>query len=134
MTAALVFLIGKSLCRPAGWIAALFFTVDPKILENNMVLMTESVGTFFAWSVLELMRAQEQGGVGTNLKAGLLLGISNLTRPLTLPALPGYVALLYYYGRKDGRPAAKLTLAFLAGVCLIVAPHGSCGNTWCTAF
>jgi hypothetical protein len=122
LTVPLLYLIGaRCHSRVLGLGAALFLAFDSKALALDMIVGTEPLGLFlFVWSVHYLLKALSEGGALAHGMAGFLFGISNLTRPLTLFALPGYMLILWYYARKQNRPAGRLLVVFLTGILLTV--------------
>jgi hypothetical protein len=126
LTAALIVRIGETLGqRCAGVLAALAFAAQQTTLDNPLTLGTETLGLFLSvWSLAALCRGLHTGRRGAFLLAGVLFAVSNLTRPLTLPAFP---VLLLCIAWPAGRPRqfrASLVRAgvFAAGFAVVLAP------------
>ncbi len=127
LTAPLIYLLGRQcLGASAGLAAALFYVIDPLIQSDTLCLMTEVPGLFFLVAALYCFI---QGLVTPRIVhfafAGILLSLSNLTRPLTLPALLPLIVLMPFLlrdaplGRRGRVPP---TLLFLAASVLTLTP------------
>src|SRR6266480_6611 len=95
-TAALIYLCGaRGLNRFCGLGAALFFAIDPSQLTQTPQAGTEPLGLlFFVASVYAALRAFETLRSSLFFLSGLSIGLSNLTRTLTLFTLPFYLGLI----------------------------------------
>jgi hypothetical protein len=126
LTAALIVRIGETLGqRCAGVLAALAFAAQQTTLDNSLTLGTETLGLFLSvWSLAALCRGLHTGRRGAFLLAGVLFGLSNLTRPLTLPALPVLLLCIAWpAGRpRDFRRPLMRTAVFAAGLALVLGP------------
>jgi hypothetical protein len=107
-TAALIYLCGALvLNRLCGLGAALFFAIDPTQLIQIPQAGTEPLGLlFFVGSVYTTVLAFKHRHATLFLLSGLFIGLSNLTRPLTLFTLPFYLALILLVGWRQRMPKA----------------------------
>src|SRR5436853_1563480 len=114
-TAALIYLCGvRGLNRFCGLGAALFFAIDPTQLIQTPQAGTEPLGLlFFVGSVYAALLAFKNGRAAMFFLSGLLIGLSNLTRTLTVFTLPFYVALILLVGWRKRTPKAAGLHAFL---------------------
>src|SRR6266487_619498 len=96
ITGALIYLCGaRGLNRFCGLGTALFFAVDPTQLTQTSQAVTEPLGLlFFVASVYAALRAFQRRRGSLFFWSGLFIGLSNLTRTLTLFTLPFYVGLI----------------------------------------
>jgi 4-amino-4-deoxy-L-arabinose transferase-like glycosyltransferase len=102
LTALFIFLIARSVFNELIAIAAAcFFVFDPSQLVQTPQATTEPLGLLFFAAAIYLLLLVNRGGKarfatanpscgGHAIIAGVLLGLSNLTRPLTLVCAPFY--------------------------------------------
>ena len=114
-TAALIYLCGALVFnRLCAFGAALFFAIDPTQLIQTPQAGTEPLGLlFFVGSVYAALLAFKNGRAAMFFLSGLLIGLSNLTRTLTVFTLPFYVALILLVGWRKRTPKAAGIHAFL---------------------
>ncbi len=95
-TAALIYLCGaRALNRFCGVGAALFFAIDPSQLLQVPQAGTEPLGLlFFVASVYAALVAFETGRTVSYFLCGLFIGLSNITRTLTIFTLPFFLGLM----------------------------------------
>jgi len=125
-TAALIYLCGALvLNRLCGLGAALLFAIDPTQLIQTPQAGTEPLGLlFFVGSVYTTVLAFKNRHATLFLLSGLFIGLSNLTRPLTLFTLPFYLALILLVGWRERLPKAASIRAVLMlfGFCCVMLP------------
>ena len=125
-TAALIYLCGaRAFNRLCGLGAALFFAIDPSQLIQTPQAGTEPLGLlFFVASVYSTLRAFETHRTSLFLLSGLLIGLSNLTRTLTIFTLPFYAGLILFVGwRGRGLKHASLQASVLVlGFAIVTIP------------
>src|SRR5438552_2885071 len=114
-TAALIYLCGALVFnRLCAFGAALFFAIDPTQLIQTPQAGTEPLGLlFFVGSVYAALLAFKNGRAAMFFLSGLLIGLSNLTRTLTVFTLPFHVALILLVGWRKRTPKAAGIRAFL---------------------
>ena len=114
-TAALIYLCGALVFnRLCGLGAALFFAIDPTQLIQTPQAGTEPLGLlFFVGSVCAVLLAFRNQQFAMFFLSGLLIGLSNLTRTLTVFTLPFYIALILLVGWRERTPKAASLRAFL---------------------
>ena len=127
LTAALIYLCGaRGLNRFCGLGAALFFAIDPSQLMQTPQAGTEPLGLlFFVASVYATLRALETRRASLFFLSGLFIGLSNLTRTLTIFTLPFYLGLiLLLVGIRERRfKTASIYLALMVlGVAITILP------------
>jgi 4-amino-4-deoxy-L-arabinose transferase-like glycosyltransferase len=127
LTAALIYLVGKHTF--GHWIAtaaACFFVFDPSQIFQTPQASTEPLGLmFFVASVYCLVLVCEREKVKPATVGGILLGLSNLTRPLTLfcaPFYAGHLVLARWLYKRKWRKAVLPAIAFCAGVLFTMSP------------
>jgi hypothetical protein len=105
LTAALVCRIGQRAIHPVvGLIGGIAFAFDPVSIEYSEFVLTETMGTFlFVLSVHQLVVAVQEDRAAAAWWAGVAFTLSNLTRTLTLPAMPLLVLLLWWIGSRRQR-------------------------------
>ncbi|MBL9077247.1 MAG: glycosyltransferase family 39 protein [Planctomycetes bacterium] len=123
LTSALVCRIGQRAVHPAiGLVAGVAFAFDPVSLEYSNYVLTETVGTFlFVLSLHQLIVAVQERRNAAAWWGGVAFVLSNLTRTLTLPAMPLLALLLWWRGAANGRGwrrGAWLAASFTAGFVL----------------
>lgn len=126
-TVALVYQILARLFRPlVGLAVALWLTVYPEALSCTGLTLSETLGLWFlAWHVWELLCALDNGSHARMCWSGLLFGLSNITRTLTLLALPLEVLCVGWLRRQAGGSrwqSAVSVVALGAGTTLAVLP------------
>jgi hypothetical protein len=114
-TAALIYLCGALVFnRLCGFGAALFFAIDPTQLIQTPQAGSEPLGLlFFVGSVYAALLAFKDRQAAMFFLSGLLIGLSNLTRPLTVFTLPLYIALISLVGWRERTPKAASIREFL---------------------
>ena len=114
-TAALIYLCGALVFnRLCALGAALFFAIDPTQLIQTPQAGTEPLGLlFFVGSVYAALLAFKNRQAAMFFVSGLLIGLSNLTRTLTVFTLPFYIALILVVGWREGRAKAACLRALL---------------------
>ncbi len=126
-TAVFLFLVGQRIFpRPITLTATLFYIFDPSQIIQIPQATTEPLGLlFFAASVYYLLLVEDIGKPGYALCAGCLLGLSNLTRPLTLFCAPFYAAVIFLSGwwrYRDYRRSVLMAIFFCGALALTLAP------------
>ena len=130
LTVLLVYRLALLLTLPPRWAfgAGLLTVVDPILLQQSRLVMTETLAAFLAVLILYLfvfsMRIKNvqrknfaMGGLGG------LLGLAALCRPTFLVfALLAFFVLIHYYWQKKVAPSVHGF--FLAGVILVLIPWG----------
>jgi 4-amino-4-deoxy-L-arabinose transferase-like glycosyltransferase len=126
IAAALIYLCGVlAFNRLCGLAAALFFAIDPTQLVQTPQACTEPLGLlFFVGSVYTAMLAFQSRGPWMFFLSGLLIGLSNLTRTLTMFTLPFYIAVVLLLGWREWRlgPASLHALLMVLGFFCVVLP------------
>jgi Dolichyl-phosphate-mannose-protein mannosyltransferase len=114
-TAALIYLCGALVFnRLCGFGAALFFAIDPTQLIQTPQAGSEPLGfLFFVGSVYAALLAFKDRQAAMFFLSGLLIGLSNLTRTLTVFTLPLYIALILLVGWRERTPKAASIRVFL---------------------
>jgi 4-amino-4-deoxy-L-arabinose transferase-like glycosyltransferase len=114
-TAALIYLCGALVFnRLCALGAALFFAIDPTQLIQIPQAGTEPLGLlFFVGSVYAVLLAFKNRQAAMFCLSGLLIGLSNLTRTLTVFTLPFYIALILLVGWRERAPKAAAIRVFL---------------------
>ena len=115
VTAALIYLCGALVFnRLCALGAALFFAIDPTQLIQTPQAGTEPLGLlFFVGSVYAALLAFKNRQAAMFFVSGLLIGLSNLTRTLTVFTLPFYIALILVVGWRERTPKAACLRALL---------------------
>ena len=125
-TAALIYLCGALVFnRLCGFGAALFFAIDPTQLIQTPQAGSEPLGLlFFVGSVYAALLAFKDRQAGMFCLSGLLIGLSNLTRTLTVFTLPFYIALILLVGWRERAPKAAgiRALLMLFGFFCVMVP------------
>ena len=114
-TAALIYLCGALVFnRLCAFGAALFFAIDPTQLIQTPQAGTEPLGLlFFVGSVYAALLAFKNRWAAMFFLSGLLIGLSNLTRTLTVFTLPFYIALILLVGWRERTAKVAGIRAFL---------------------
>ncbi len=115
LTGAFIYLVGeRTLNRWVGAAAACFFIFDPSQLTQTPQATTEPLGLlFFVASIYTLLLFGPRRRLSIVLLSGILLALSNLTRPLTLFCVPFYALQLLV---DEWRQSRKLLRAFLPAI------------------
>jgi 4-amino-4-deoxy-L-arabinose transferase-like glycosyltransferase len=125
-TAALIYLCGaRALNRFCGVGAALFFAIDPSQLLQVPQAGTEPLGLlFFVASVYAALVAFETGRTVSYFLCGLFIGLSNITRTLTIFTLPFFLGLIVLLvgARRAWRAALIYALAMGLGAAVVISP------------
>ena len=125
-TAALIYLCGALVFnRLCALGAALFFAIDPTQLIQTPQAGTEPLGLlFFVGSVYAALLAFKNRQAAMFFLSGLLIGLSNLTRTLTVFTLPFYIALILVAGWRERTPKAACMrgLLMLFGFSCVMLP------------
>ncbi len=126
-TAALIYLCGvRGLNRFCGLGAALFFAIDPSQLLQTPQAGTEPLGLlFFVASVYAALRAFETRRASLFFLTGLFIGLSNLTRTLTIFTLPfyaGLILLLVGIRERTFKNASVYIVLMILGVAIAILP------------
>ena len=106
------------LAGPAALMIALSLAVLPNYIMFSHSLLTEHAGAFFLLAALVPMMSRNWSPRWWAL-AGLLTGLSNLARPLTLLAVPALMAVGFHY---RGLRFVRSLAAFAIVLCLTLAP------------
>src|SRR5262249_32841005 len=110
--------------RWAGALAGLAFAAQQGTLMYSLNVCTETLGTFLTiYSFHELTRAVQDRRAWPFLSASVLLGLANLTRPLSLPALPAFLLVIVWLTRPAGlRRTVGNACVFVVGLALALTP------------
>jgi len=114
-TAALIYLCGALVFnRLCALGAALFFAIDPTQLIQTPQAGTEPLGLlFFVGSVYAALLAFKNRQAAFFFVSGLFIGLSNLTRTLTVFTLPFYIVLILVVGWRERTPKSACLRALL---------------------
>jgi len=114
-TAVLIYLCGTlAFNRFCGLAAGLLFALDLTQLLQTPQACSEPLGLlFFVASVYAVLCALENRRGLIFLLAGVFVGLSNLTRPLTLLTLPFYIGVTFLVAWREGTLRAAWVRAFL---------------------
>jgi len=106
-----------------AWVAPLLVAVDPILLRQSTVVMTETLATLLAaLSLVALSAAAEKLTIRRAIGAGICLGLAALCRPTFLPWL-ALMPILFFIGVQGRRVAGfKQGVLVLAGGALVLAP------------
>src|SRR5881227_1905704 len=126
-TAALIYLCGALVFnRLCAFGAALFFAIDPSQLLQTPQAGTEPLGLlFFVASVYAALRALETRRASLFFLTGLFIGLSNLTRTLTIFTLPfyaGLILLLVGIRERTFKNASVYIVLMILGVAIAILP------------
>jgi 4-amino-4-deoxy-L-arabinose transferase-like glycosyltransferase len=116
-----------------AWVAGLLVAVDPILLRQSTLIMTETLATLLAVAALALLTAAGREGVGGwGLGAGACIALAALCRPTFLPWLVLAAVILPWSARKVRgaggkahglRPGGlKVFLCFAAGAAVVLSP------------
>ena len=127
LTGPFIYLVGeRTFDRWVAAAAALFFTFDLSQLTQTPQATTEPLGLlFFGASIYALLLAGKRRRLSLILISGVLLALSNLTRPLTLFCVPFYALQLFLNEWSQSRkllPSLLPALAFGLAVLLAMSP------------
>lgn len=129
-TVGLTVLCGRRLgLEQAGLAAGLLVGVDPLLLHQTVLVMTETLATFFAALLLWLSLARP--AMNRNFAMGIVFGLCCLCRPtfwaFAALAVAVWVCIACCANKSDeDRVAARwrTTLWMAAGIALVIAPWG----------
>jgi hypothetical protein len=127
LTALFIFLISRSVFNELIAIAAAcFFVFDSSQLVQTPQATTEPLGLlFFAAATYFLLLVNRGGKAKHAIIGGVLLGLSNVTRPLTLVCAPfyvGHVILSEWLRTRRVKRAIVPAIALCMGIVLTVSP------------
>ena len=127
LTALFIFLIARSVFNELIAIAAAcFFVFDPSQLVQTPQATTEPLGLlFFAAAIYFLLLVNRGVKAKHAIIGGVLLGLSNLTRPLTLVCAPfyaGHVIFSEWLRTWRVKRAIVPAIAFCIGIVLALSP------------
>jgi 4-amino-4-deoxy-L-arabinose transferase-like glycosyltransferase len=122
-TILLVYLIGRrTLNDTVGLLAAVAYTLWPIALFYSGQLLSEPLGTlWFLWFILECLRFVDRPSWGRAVWAGILLGVSILTRPNPAFMIPLVVPWVLWQFRRH-RPTVLKGLAIPLVAVATLAP------------
>jgi 4-amino-4-deoxy-L-arabinose transferase-like glycosyltransferase len=119
-------IVEKIFNRLIGLFVALFLILERGQLAFSLTMMSEPTGAlFFALSFYLLFVALERRKTFAFFMSGLLLSLSNLSRPLTLFCALPFSAFIYYLLRKQSagsRMIVRSLLLFVLGFALVLTP------------
>ena len=125
-TAALIYLCGALVFnRLCALGAALFFAIDPTQLIQTPQAGSEPLGLlFFVGSVYTALLAFKNRQTAMFFLSGLFIGLSNLTRTLTVFTLPFYIVLILVFGLRQRtlKAASLYALLMLLGFSCVMLP------------
>jgi 4-amino-4-deoxy-L-arabinose transferase-like glycosyltransferase len=124
LTVLLVYLLGRAwFDERTGWLAGLLTALYPNLVAFTHLLWSETLFIFLLLGLfLVLVRRLELPGRGTCLAAGVLLGLSALTRSsIAYFALP-LVAWMIWIQRESWREGALRALLVLLAAGAVIAP------------
>jgi 4-amino-4-deoxy-L-arabinose transferase-like glycosyltransferase len=105
---------------------ALAIACNPRIIFYSLVTLTETTGLFFSLvSLWFLISAAQRGRFVHSFLAGISFGLENLSRTISLLALPGFTFLLssiQYQNRHNLKRAMVLGSVFVIGVGVVLSP------------
>jgi 4-amino-4-deoxy-L-arabinose transferase-like glycosyltransferase len=137
LTAVFVFLVARVIFNKLiAAAAACFFVFDPSQLVQTPQATTEPLGLLFFAAAIYFLLLVNRGGKGKLATAnpssgghaiigGVLLGLSNLTRPLTLVCAPfyaGHVILSEWLRTRRVKRAIVPAIALCIGIVLTLSP------------
>ena len=107
-------------------LAAVLVAVDPILLRQSSLVMTETLATFLATATLAALAwMREKPSLATTLAAGGAAGLAILCRPTFLPwvALVGLLLIFVEHAQRFRLPARIAFFAsFVGGVGIVLAP------------
>ena len=103
LTVSFIYLTGRKVfSKLIGLAAAVVAMLNVDYLASNLTIMTEPLGLFlFVLSCYLLILGLERKSYSLLLFAGIVFSLCNLTRTMTLIALPGYVIIIFYILKKQ---------------------------------
>lgn len=127
LTVAGVFLIGtRCFSALTGLLVACLLLYDLSYSVYCSLIMSETLGLFLtvisAWCIVDALETRKKS---SSFWAGALLGLSNLTRPLTVLAAPALLLLFFILRTPHDRPAKPRwhgAALFTLGVALTLLP------------
>jgi 4-amino-4-deoxy-L-arabinose transferase-like glycosyltransferase len=127
LTAVFVFLVAREIFNKLiAAAAACFFVFDPSQLVQTPQATTEPLGLlFFAAAIYFLLLVNRGGKAKDAIIGGVLLGLSNVTRPLTLVCAPfyaGHVIFSEWLRTRRVKRAIVPAIALCTGIVLTLSP------------
>jgi 4-amino-4-deoxy-L-arabinose transferase-like glycosyltransferase len=127
LTAVFVFLVSRAIFNKLiAAAAACFFVFDPSQLVQTPQATTEPLGLlFFAAAIYFLLLVNRGGKTKHAIVGGVLLGLSNVTRPLTLVCAPfyaGHVVFSEWLRTRRVKRAIVPAIALCMGIVVAVSP------------
>lgn len=121
------YLIGeKVFTRSVGLITACYLVFNHHHLNYMLTLMSETTGfTFLVMSIYFLITGLEQKGKMYLVSSGVLFGVSNLARTMTLLAFPGYIVCMVHILKREKIPYKRIAsyiAIFALGAFIVIAP------------
>lgn len=120
--------VNLGLSKRLACLASLLVAVDPILLGQSRLVMTETMAAFFAVlcllaAALAVKRRNVSNAAFAYLTLGLLLGLATLCRPtfFAFAAFVGLNLLVVEFVNRKKRPILRLA-ALLCGLALVVAP------------
>jgi 4-amino-4-deoxy-L-arabinose transferase-like glycosyltransferase len=105
---------------------ALAISFNVQIIMYSLVTLSETAGFFFSLVALWfLISAAERGRFSHSFLAGILFGLENLTRTISLLALPGFtffLGLVRYRNGHNLKRAVVVGTVFVIGVGVALSP------------
>ena len=102
--------------------AGMLVGLDPLLLNQSTLVMTETFATFLAACCgLALSFTSRRPGIGTSCLAGLLLGLAVLCRP-TFLVWVAFIACVSFFRAGEWKQKLLRTGTLLAGVLLLLTP------------
>ena len=127
VSAALIYrILDKAFHRWLAIAVALVFSLSPVALNYSLTIMREPVGLCLLVVALScISRGCETTRASWLFAGGVCLALSNLSRPLTLFAVPGLAGCVVWWSRRDRlgwRRTMALGAVFVLGVALPLGP------------
>lgn len=122
VSVALAYLIGAHIFnRTTGYVAAVFFLLNPVQRDILFTITTEPLGLMLLLLALLCLLLALHRGPGWWALTGVLLALSEMTRPLALGLLPGMLLLSIYRTRRWKYALARVAVLY-AGFILTALP------------
>jgi hypothetical protein len=124
-TCALVYLIGRRASGHATALVALALAafMGELVFYGAFLLRETLLALLFTWAAYEVLRAQQEGGEGSWMRAGLAFGVSWLAKTSIVLVAPFVAAALAVHGARQGRRAGlRATAAFALAALAPVVP------------
>jgi len=122
-----IYLIGEKIFgKSVGFVAAIVLLLYGNLTLIELTLEPESFVLFFnSLLILVLLRAKDEAAAGNKFLnwflAGLLIGLSIITKPNGLLLIPTAILWIWWGSFKNGTEF-KATISLLLGVALLVSP------------